>query len=52
VRSPAHEHVEGKDSVGGILVMSYEKLPIVRRDNFKVSDSLLHRFKLRTSSRL
>jgi hypothetical protein len=31
VRFPAHEHVED-DSVGGILVMTYEKVPIIRRD--------------------
>ena len=32
VRSPAREQVEREDSVGGILVMWYEKVPIVRRD--------------------
>jgi hypothetical protein len=32
VRSPTHEHVDGEDSVGGILVMTYEKVPINRRD--------------------
>jgi len=32
VKSPAHEHVEGEDSVEGILVMTYEKVSINRRD--------------------
>ena len=32
MKSPAHEHVEGQDSAGGILVMTYEKVPINRRD--------------------
>jgi len=32
VKSPAHEHVGGEDSVGGILLMTYEKVPINRRD--------------------